>query len=57
MQTISYSAAKNQRDAIEGLTSHILEITEQNEALQRKMGSFATEMRGEILLAHDDGQL
>lgn len=50
LQTVSYSAAKNQRDAIEGLTSHILEITEQNEALQRKMGSFATEMRGEILL-------
>ena len=50
LQTISYSAAKNQRDAIEGLTSHILEITEQNEALQRKMGSFVAEMRGEILL-------
>lgn len=50
LQTISHSVVRNQRDAIEGLTSHILEITEQNEALQRKMGSFVTEMRGEILL-------
>lgn len=50
LQSISNSAVKNQRDAIGGLTSHILEITEQNEALQRKMKSFVTEMRGEILL-------
>lgn len=50
LHTFAHDGSKNQRAAIAGLSSRFQQISEQNESLRQKLGTFVNEMRGEILL-------